>query len=88
VVTITAENDSTEPQNLESAVVTLVTDDGTVGIGTTAGEPEPFTGSIAPGDSAEGRYVFMLDDAAGRSVVVTVNYAAGEPVAVFSGKVS
>ncbi|WP_157612253.1 hypothetical protein [Ruania albidiflava] len=87
-VTIMAKNGSTEDQSLDSAVVTLVAGDGTLGIGTTAGEPEPFAGSIGPGESAEARYVFMLDDAAGRQVEVTINYAAGEPVAIFSGKVS
>lgn len=88
VVTVTAQNSSTEQQSLDSAVVTLVAGDGTVGIGTTAGDPAPFSGSVDPGASAEARYVFMLDDAAQRRVVVTVNYAAGEPVAVFTGEVS
>lgn len=87
-VTVTAINDATEAQSLESAVVTLTTDDGQLGIGTTAGSPAPFTGAVEPGETATGTYVFMLDPAEDRSVSVSVNYAAGEPVAVFTGKVS
>ncbi|MDA4892722.1 MULTISPECIES: hypothetical protein [Microbacterium] len=87
-VTVTATNDSTEDQTVESAVVSVVAADGALGIGTSAGEPDPFAGAIAPGDAKTASYVFMLDEAAGRDVVVSVNYAAGEPVAVFTGKVS
>jgi hypothetical protein len=85
VVNVTASNDSASPQAVDSAVVMVETADGDVGIGTTAGDPSPLAGVIDPGESASGRYVFMLDPAAGREVTVTVNYAAGEPVAVFTG---
>lgn len=85
IVTVTARNDSARPQEVDSAVVTLIADDGEVGVGTTAGDPSPLQGVIAPGDTASGRYVFMLDPASGRELTVSVNYAAGEPVAVFTG---
>jgi len=87
VVEVTAKNGTDEAQTLESAVVMLSSQDGEVGVGTTAGDPKPFTGSLEPGKSATGRYVFMLGSAAGRPVTVSVNYAAGEPVAIFTGKV-
>lgn len=88
VVTVTATNGSAEPQEVDSAVVTLTAADDELGIGTTAGSPSPLSGTVEPGQSATGRYVFMLDPAADRAVTVSVNYAAGEPVAVFTGKVS
>ncbi|ALX66284.1 hypothetical protein [Microbacterium sp. XT11] len=88
VVEVTASNESDEAQDLESAVVMLSADDGEVGVGTTAGDPEPLAGSVKPGASVTGRYVFMLGSAKDRAVTVSVNYAAGEPVAIFSGKVS
>ncbi|MGC5077588.1 hypothetical protein [Agrococcus sp. DT81.2] len=88
VVSVTASNDSAAPQSVDSAVVTVETADGEVGVGTTAGHPSPFAGVIQPGESVSGRYVFMLDPAAGREVTVSVNYAAGEPVAVFTGTYS
>lgn len=88
VVTVTAANDTAEALSLESAVVTLSAIDGEPGIGTTAGAPEPLKGSLAPGEDASGRYVFMLGSAEGRDVSVSVNYAAGQPVAIFTGKAS
>ena len=86
-VTVQAHNESSEPQSVDSAVVTVLASDD-YGIGTTAGDPSPLSGVVAPGDTASGVYVFMLDPAADREVTVSVNYAAGEPVAVFTGKTS
>lgn len=88
VVTVTAKNGADAAQSLDSAVVTVNAQDGEPGIGTTAGDPAPLAGSLAPGQTATGRYVFMLGSASGRDVAVSVNYAAGEPVAIFTGKVS
>lgn len=87
-VTVQVTNASTASINLDSAVVNLTAEDGAYGVGTTAGDPQPFSGDIAPGASATGTYVFMLDPATGRSVSVSVNYGAGEPLAVFTGKTS
>lgn len=86
-VTVSAHNNSTEPQSVDSALVTVVAADQ-IGIGTTAGGPSPLTGEVAPGATASGTYVFMLDPAADREITVSVNYAAGEPVAVFTGTTS
>lgn len=88
VVTLTVTNDSPDVVNVDSAVVYLSADQGGYGVGTTAGKPEPLAGDIRPSGSATGRYVFMLDPAKGRSVTVSVNYGAGEPVAVFTGETS
>lgn len=88
VVTVSARNQGTEPVTVDSAVVTIVASDGELGIGTTAGSPSPLAGLVEPGDTAEGTYVFMLDASDGRELTVSVNYAAGEPVAVFTGKAS
>ncbi|MGM7679303.1 hypothetical protein [Microbacterium sp. A94] len=88
VVTVSLDNSSDRAQSIDSAVISLVTDDGQVGIGTTAGPNEPLQGELAAGETAIGTYVFMLDDAIGRSVKISVNYAAGEPVANFTGQIS
>lgn len=87
-VVVAARNGSDEPQSVDSAVVTLAAADGEHGIGTTAGGPSPLAGTVAPGEVVTGTYVFMLGDADGREVTVSVNYAAGEPVAVFTGPTS
>jgi hypothetical protein len=87
-VAVVVQNQGTTPIDVSSAVVNVVASDGELGIGTTAGSPSPLTGTVAPGESAQGRYVFMLNVAGGREVTVSVNYGAGEPVAVFKGKAS
>lgn len=88
VVTVSVVNDSDRAQSIDSAVISLVTDDGDVGVGTTAGPNKPLAGELAAGATTEGTYVFMLDPVAGRSVKISVNYAAGEPVATFAGQLS
>lgn len=88
VVVVTASNDSDTVLSVDNAFVTLVANnDGTLGIPTTAGEPQPLAGELAPGESASGRYVFMLDAASGRDVTVTVNHGPGAPIAEFMGAV-
>ena len=87
LVTVAVRNQSTEPINLDSSVVTLEADDE-YGIPTTAGDPTPLAGELDAGDKGTGTYVFMLDPAKDRAVTITVNYAAGEPVAIFSGESS
>lgn len=88
VVTLTVANDSKRAQSVDSAVVSLVTDDGDIGVSTTAGPNEPLQGEVAAGAKTTGTYVFMLDPTQGRSVKISVNYAAGEPVATFAGQLS
>lgn len=87
-VTVEASNTSPETQDISSAVVTLVADDGTLAIPTTAGPNDHFSGSLEPDDSVEATYVFMLDDPKDRGVTVSVQYGAGEPVATFTGPTS
>lgn len=87
-VVVVVKNASSEAQNVDSAVVTLVTPDGELGIPTTAGGSEPMVGTVAPGATTRGRYIFMLDPASGRDITVSVNYSAGEPVAEFTGRTS
>lgn len=85
-VTVTVMNSSDTIQSVESAVVTLTTAEGDLGIPTIAGGADPLSGEVEAGSTAQGRYVFMLDPAAGRDITVSVNYAAGEPVAEFVGR--
>lgn len=84
-VVVRVTNDSAEPLNVSSAVVTLETVEGDLGIPTIAGGASALSGDIAPQASAEGRYLFMLDPPSGRDITISVNYAAGEPIARFTG---
>ncbi|MFS0734234.1 hypothetical protein ABC304_01775 [Microbacterium sp. 1P10UB] len=88
VVKIRAVNDSQEDVDLDSAVVMLAAVDGEVGIGTTAGDNSPLGGVIGRGQSVDATYTFMLGSPAGRTINVTVNYSAGQPVAEFTGEIS
>jgi hypothetical protein len=45
----------------------------------------PFAGSLAPGDTAQGVYVFRVPKSARNSVRVEVAYRAGAPIMVFTG---
>lgn len=88
VVEVRLTNGSEEPQFVDSAVVSLVADDGEAGVPTWASPYAPFQGEVPAGGSADGTYVFMLDPALDRAVSVSVNPAAGEPIAVFAGETS
>lgn len=85
-MSVVVDNDSDAPLDVSSAVVTLAADGDDYGISTTAGDPSPLEGIVPAGGSASGTYVFMLDPAEGREVTIHVTYAAGEPVAVFTGR--
>lgn len=87
-VAVTATNESAAALAVDSAVVTLVADDGTLGIPTTAGGSGQLEGTLDPGAAASATYVFMLDPASGRTVTVSVNYGPGAPVAEFTGQIS
>ncbi|WP_232225430.1 hypothetical protein [Leucobacter salsicius] len=85
-VVVQVTNVSKEPQRVDSAVVTLETDEGDLGIPTIAGGASALKGELAPQESTKGHYLFMLDPAEGRDISISVNYAAGEPVAKFTGR--
>ncbi len=65
VVTLSVANDSKRAQSVDSAVVSLVTDDGDIGVATTAGPNKPLQGELAAGAKTTGTYVFMLDPTQG-----------------------
>ncbi len=88
IVTVVVTNKGTSTASIDSAYLDLVASDGTLGIGTTAGNGKPLQGTLAPGASATGSYVFMLSTPRGRDVTITVSHAAGAPVAQFEGTIS
>lgn len=45
----------------------------------------PFTGSVAPGESVTGVYVYSLATADRHAISVAVTYSTAAPVAVFTG---
>lgn len=85
-LTVRIDNDGDSPLDAEYVVVSAF-----YGAARTPanelGEPggAPFSGSIPPGGSAEGVYVFEASDAELADVLVRVETAAGEPAATFRG---
>lgn len=84
-ITVTVHNGSSAPISLDSAVVNLA-----VGTAQTPGDPadgppaKPFSGSVKPGASATGVYVFRVDQTSG-PVAVTVSYSPTAPAVTFTG---
>lgn len=48
---------------------------------------DPFAGTLADGDSAEGVYVYNIPESERDDVTLTIDYRAGEPAFVFRGEV-
>lgn len=46
-----------------------------------------FTGTLAPGETAEGVYLFSIPEADRGDVVIAVDYAAGQATIVFQGSI-
>lgn len=87
-VTVEVTNNGKATADVTSAYVSLSATDGTFGIPTTAGNPHPLAGGVAPGATASGTYVFMIDAPAQREVTVVVTHAAGSPAVAFTGRIS
>lgn len=83
-VTVAITNDSTAAIDLGNVVVDLQDAAGTPAIPMTVGAT-PFTGSVASGATATGTYVFSVPASYANPATITVTYAAGAPVAVFTG---
>jgi hypothetical protein len=47
----------------------------------------PLTGTLAPGESVEGVYVFSVPDAEREQITVEVGHRAGAPLMIFAGPV-
>lgn len=86
VVTVKVVNGSTSALNVDSAIVTLIDSKGNVGSPMTAGA-RPFTGSIRPGASATGVYVFRVAPGVRAPIHVSVTYSPKRITALFVGNV-
>jgi len=87
-VTVRIVNGTAGPVSLDGVAVTMA-----YGSETTPASPlddpsqRPFAGMLAPGESAEGVYVFQVPSDGRSSVTIEVGYQAGAPLLVFSGPV-
>jgi hypothetical protein len=88
VVKVRITNGTAATIDLGSTVVTLLDAAGNPGQATTAGPASPFTGTAAPGKSLEATYVFGVPATGTIPVQISVSYAGGAPVALFTGNAS
>lgn len=78
-------NDSSAAVSLDNVIVNLADGSQQPGLPMSAAPAQPLRGSVDPGASAEGVYVFTLPPDFTNPTSVTVSYAAGAPTVVFSG---
>ncbi|MGY1779071.1 hypothetical protein [Geodermatophilus sp. SYSU D01036] len=87
-VTVRVSNGTSAPVPLDGAVVRM-----THGETDTPASPledpsrAPFSGTVAPGDTADGVYVFRVPEDQRQRVTVVVGHQAGAPLMVFTGPV-
>lgn len=87
VFELVAENRTGQPVDL-GAVVVECTDASGAPCGRISTEPaDPFTGTLEPGDTARGSYVFVIDKAERKNVTVIVTLTGDRPVVRFEGPV-
>lgn len=86
-VTVSVKNGTDKPIDVATAVVVLTQGDATAATPSSLDPASPLTGKVEPGKSTQGVYVFEVPADVVNPVTVTVNYAAGAAVAVFTGDV-
>ena len=87
-VTVRLANDTAAPLSLDGVAVDLA-HGSDLSPASPLDDPSarPFSGTVAAGDTAEGIYVFSVDEESRESVTVSVGYQAGAPFMVFTGPV-
>jgi hypothetical protein len=85
---VVIQNGTAQTIDLGSTVVTLVEGSGALGQPTTSSPASPYTQKLSPGDSMTGIYVFRVPKSGYNPVQISVSYAGGAPVALFTGNVS
>jgi hypothetical protein len=86
-VTVEIKNDSNRAISLDAVVVNAQDSTEAPAIQVTTPPAESFSGSLRPGHTATGVYVFTIDKAKRSPVTVSVTYSAAAPVARFKGDV-
>jgi hypothetical protein len=86
--TVLIENGTSDAIDLGSTVVALTQVSGAPGQPTTSAPAKPFTENLAPGNSVSAVYVFHVPKTGYNPVQISVSYAGGAPVALFTGSVS
>lgn len=87
VFDLVAENQTKEPIDLVAVVVECADATGAP-CGRISSDPaKPFTGTLEPGGTAEGRYVFVLPKKQRKNVTLTVTLTGDRPAVTFKGRI-
>jgi hypothetical protein len=85
-VTVRIDNGTAKPVSLDGVTVGLTSgEDQTPASSLDDPSQLPFAGTVGPGDTADGTYVFSLPEDSRDPVTVSVGYRAGAPILVFTG---
>lgn len=84
-VTVKVQNGSSRAVPLNNFLVSLSDARSDPGTPMTASPASPLNGSLPPGQSSTGTYVFSVKTAARTRVSISVTYEADSPVIVFTG---
>lgn len=87
-VTVRVVNAGSGAIDLSNVVVDLQDAAGTPAIPMSASPAAPFSGSLAPGATADGVYVFTLPATYTGPATVSVTYTVDAPVVVFTGDIA
>ena len=84
-VTVEIENSSADPIGLDNVTVNLDTAGGTPASPVTSDPAAPLSGTLMPGETRTGVYVFTVPTGSRADVGITVLYSTGAPIVLFSG---
>lgn len=86
-VTVAVANTTDAPLDLAAVTVNLADAAGLASAPLTTAPNAPLEGELAPGENAEGVYLFDFGAERSEPITVEVSAAVGTPIAVFSGPV-
>lgn len=86
-VTVQVTNGSDGAIDLGNVTVDLGNAEGASAAPVTTQPDTSFSGPLAPGDTAEGTYLFRVSPDERANVVIKVKYSSDTPIAVFAGSV-
>ena len=84
-LTLEVENESQRTVDLSAVVVTLLDSDSAPGVEMSAKPADPLSGTLRPGKTTTGVYVFTVDEARRSPISISVTLAGAAPVLVFKG---
>jgi hypothetical protein len=88
-ITLEVRNDTARPLDLGQVSVTAAYGAAATPASGSDGVPaKPLAGTVRPGATGTGTYVFRVPTTERRRVDVAVSYLAGEPTVLFRGRVS